>query len=112
MNNAKWIMNNGFLPVYKEIHFALCIIYYTLKDMEATELKKTIHQLVDSVSNELTLVDLYAIVSLVVEQQDLPLDTDTALLEKRLKQIPESITRGQYTTNEEMKQLTKQWLSK
>ncbi len=80
--------------------------------MEATELKKTIHQLVESVDNELTLVDLHALVALVVEQQDLPLDTNTALLEERLKQIPEQIERGQFTTNEQMKQLTKQWLSK
>ncbi|TAE23114.1 MAG: hypothetical protein EAZ91_22735 [Cytophagales bacterium] len=80
--------------------------------MEVTELKKTIHQLVESVDNELTLVDLHALVALVVEQQDLPLDTNTALLEERLKQIPEQIERGQFTTNEQMKQLTKQWLSK
>lgn len=80
--------------------------------MEATDLKNTIHQLVDSVHNEHTLVNLYELVALVVEQQDLPLDTDTALLEERLKQIPGRMEQGQYTTNEQMKQLTKEWLSK
>lgn len=80
--------------------------------METTEIKKTIHQLVDSVSNELTLVDLHALVSLVVEQQDVSLDTDTERLEDRLARLPDQIERGQYTTNEEMKNLTKQWLSK
>ena len=80
--------------------------------METTEIKKTIHQLVDSVSNELTLVDLHALVSLVVEQQDVSLDTDTDRLEDRLARLPDQIERGQYTTNEEMKNLTKQWLSK
>ncbi|MEZ0486341.1 hypothetical protein [Fibrella aquatica] len=42
--------------------------------MTTGELKQDIHHLVDSVHNEMTLVDLHRAVALIVEQQEMPLD--------------------------------------
>ena len=48
--------------------------------MTTEQLKKDIHQLVESVRNDVTLVDLRAAVALIVEQQDMPLDDDDPVL--------------------------------
>ncbi len=80
--------------------------------MTTEEIKQTIHQLVDTVRNDVTLIDLHTAVSLIIEQQDLPLDADTGFLQARLTRGLQQFEQGQYTTNEQMKQLTAQWLSK
>ncbi len=80
--------------------------------MDAKQLKSSIHQIVDSVQSDLTLVDIYAAISLIVEQQDIPLDGETSLLQNRLQKAITQIEAGTYITNEQMKQQVRQWLSK
>lgn len=80
--------------------------------MTTEELKKDIHQLVDSVQNDVTLVDLHAAVALIVEQQDMPLDDDDAVLRERMSKVMGQIERGEYITNDEMKRQVQQWLAK
>ncbi len=79
--------------------------------MTTDELKRDIHQLVDSVQNDVTLVDLYAAVALIVEQQDMPLDDDSEL-RARVSKVANQIERGDYITNDEMKRQVQQWLAK
>jgi len=79
--------------------------------MTNEELKKDIHQLVDSIHNDLTLVDLHAAVALIVEQQDMPLDDDTLVLRERMSKVMGQIDRGEYITNDEMKRQVQQWLA-
>jgi hypothetical protein len=80
--------------------------------MTTEEIRQTIHQLVDSVQDDLTLVDLHAAVALIIEQQDLPINTDTPFLQDRMNRALEQITHGTYISNEAMKQEVRQWLSK
>lgn len=80
--------------------------------MTTEEIKKDIHQLVDSVHNDVTLVDLHAAVALIVEQQDMPLDDDDSVLEDRMNKVMSQIERGEYITNDEMKRQVQQWLAK
>ena len=80
--------------------------------MTTDELKRDIHQLVDSVQNDVTLVDLYAAVALIVEQQDMPLDDDDSELRARVSKVANQIERGDYITNDEMKRQVQQWLAK
>ena len=80
--------------------------------MTHEELKRDIHQLVDSVQNDITLVDLHAAVALIVEQQDMPLDDDDSVLRDRISNVMGQVERGQYITNDEMKRQVQQWLAK
>lgn len=79
--------------------------------MTTEELKKDIYQLVDSVQNNATLVDLHAAVALIVEQE-MPLDDDDAVLRERMSNVMGQIEQGEYITNDEMKQQVRQWLAK
>lgn len=80
--------------------------------MTTEELKRDIHQLVDSVHNDITLVDLHAAVALIIEQQDMPSDDDDPVLRERMSRLPGQIERGEYITNDEMKRQVQQWLAK
>lgn len=80
--------------------------------MTADEIKRDIYQLVDSVHSDATLVDLHAAVALIVEQQDMPLDDDDPVLRERMSKVMGQIERGEYSTNDEMKQKVQQWLAK
>lgn len=80
--------------------------------MTAEEIKKDIHHLVDSVHSDVTLVDLHAAVALIVEQQDMPLDDNDPVLRERMGNVMGQIERGEYSTNDEMKQKVQQWLAK
>lgn len=80
--------------------------------MTTEELKKDIHQLVDSVQNDVTLVDIHAAVALILEQQDMPLDDDDSVLHERMNNVMGQIERGEYITNTDMKRQVQQWLAK
>lgn len=80
--------------------------------MTTEEIKRDIHQLIDSVQDNLTLVDLHAVVALVIEQQGMLLDADTDFLKNRMNSALEQVSHTTYTTNEAMKQEVRQWLSK
>lgn len=80
--------------------------------MTTEELKRDIHELVDSVQSDVTLVDLHAAVALIIEQQDMPLDDDDPVLRERMSRLPGQIERGEYITNDEMKRQVQQWLAK
>lgn len=80
--------------------------------MTTEELKKDIHQLVDSVHDDVTLVDLHAAIALIVEQEKMPLDDNDPVLRKRMGNVMGQIERGEYITNDEMKRQVQQWLAK
>lgn len=80
--------------------------------MTTEELKRDIHQLVDSVQNDVTLLDLHAAVALIVQQQDRPLDDKDPVLRERMSKVMGQIERGDYITNDEMKRQVQQWLAK
>ena len=80
--------------------------------MTTQEIKQDIYQLVESVRNDVTLVDLRAAVALIVEQQDMPLDDDNPVLRERMSNVMGQIERGEYITNDEMKRQVQQWLAK
>lgn len=80
--------------------------------MTTEELKRDIHELVDSVQSDVTLVDLHAAVALIIEQQDMPLDDNDPVLRERMSRLPGQIERGEYITNDEMKRQVQQWLAK
>lgn len=71
--------------------------------MTAEELKKDIHQLVDSVQDDITLVDLRIAIALIIEQKDMLLDEDDPTLRERMNKLTGQIERGEYITNEEMR---------
>lgn len=80
--------------------------------MTSEELKRDIHQLVESVENDVTLVDLHTAVALIIEQQAMPLDADEPVLRERMDRLPGQLERGEYVTNEDMKRRVQQWLAK
>ena len=80
--------------------------------MTTEEIRRNIHQLVDSVQDDLTLIDLQAAIALIVEQKDIPLNADTGFLRDRMDRALGQIEHGSYITNEAMKQEVRQWLSK
>ena len=80
--------------------------------MTTEEIKRDIHQLVDSVQSDVTLVDLRMAVALIVEQQDMPLDDNDPVLRERMNNVMGQIERGEYITNDEMKRQVQQWLAK
>lgn len=80
--------------------------------MTTQEIKQDIYQLVESVRNDVTLVDLRAAVALIVEQQEMPLDDDDPVLRERMSNVMGQIERGAYITNDEMKRQVQQWLAK
>ncbi|MBO0939037.1 hypothetical protein J2I47_20960 [Fibrella sp. HMF5335] len=71
--------------------------------MTTGELRQGIHQLVDSVQNEVTLIDIHRVIALHVEQQDMPLDDDEPILRERMSRLTGQLERGEYITNEAMK---------
>ncbi|GAB3956980.1 hypothetical protein GCM10028805_48390 [Spirosoma harenae] len=56
------------------------------------------------------MVDLHEAVSLIVEQQYMPLDDDP-VLRGRISKVEGQIKRGEYITNDEMKRQVQQWLT-
>jgi len=80
--------------------------------MTTNELKQDIHQWVDSVQNDVTIVDLHTAVALIIEQQDMPLNENDPEPRERPGQVTGQIERGEYLTNEAMKQQVQQWLAK
>ena len=80
--------------------------------MTTNELKQDIHQWVDSVQNDVTLVDLHTAVALIIEQQDMPLDDNNPVLRERMSRLTGQLERSEYITNEAMKQQVQQWLGK
>lgn len=81
--------------------------------MTTEELKRDIHQLVDSVRNDVTLTDLHAAVALIVEQQNLPLtDDNDSVLRERMNKVAGQVERGEYMSNDDMKRQVRQWLTK
>lgn len=80
--------------------------------MTTDELKQDIHQWVDSVQSDVTLVDLHTVVALIIEQQNMPLDDNDPVLRERMSRLTGQLERGGYITNEAMKQQVQQWLGK
>ncbi len=80
--------------------------------MTTNELKQDIHQWVDSVQNDVTLVDLHTAVALIIEQQNMPLDDNNPVLRERMSRLTGQLERSEYITNEAMKQQVQQWLGK
>ena len=80
--------------------------------MVATEVKSTIHEMIDKIEDSEYLIDIYDSLSSFLNQKTDILDE---LSEYQKKRIPESlleVRNGKFTTNEQMKEEVKKWLTK
>lgn len=80
--------------------------------MVATEVKSTIHEMIDKIDDSEYLIDIYDSLSSFLNQKT---DIYNELSEYQKKRIPESlleVQNGTFTTNEQMKEEVKKWLTK
>jgi hypothetical protein len=80
--------------------------------MVATEVKSTIHEMIDKIDDSEYLIDIYDSLSSFLNEKGDILDE---LSEYQKKRIPESlleVQNGKFTTNEQMKEEVKKWLTK
>jgi 6-pyruvoyl-tetrahydropterin synthase len=80
--------------------------------MVATEVKSTIHEMIDKIDDSEYLIDIYDSLSSFLNQKT---DIYNELSEYQKKRIPESlleVRNGKFTTNEQMKEEVKKWLTK
>jgi hypothetical protein len=75
--------------------------------MVATDVKSTIHEMIDKIDDSEYLIDIYDSLSSFLNEKD---DILNELSEYQKKRIPESlleVQNGKFTTNEQMKDLTR-----
>jgi methionyl-tRNA formyltransferase len=80
--------------------------------MVATEVKSTIHEMIDKIDDSEYLIDIYDSLSSFLNQKT---DIYNELSEYQKKRIPESlleVRNGKFTTNEQMKEEVTKWLTK
>lgn len=80
--------------------------------MVATEVKSTIHEMVDKIEDAEYLRDIYDSLSLFLNQKADILDELSAYQQKRIPESLSEIRNGKFTTNEKMKEEVKKWLMK
>jgi hypothetical protein len=75
--------------------------------MVATDVKSTIHEMIDKIDDSEYLIDIYDSLSSFLNEKD---DILNELSEYQKKRIPESlleVQNGKFTTNEQMEDLTR-----
>lgn len=94
----------------------LPIFGYKLTDattaMATEEIRQNFHRLIDALADEKSLVELYSVAELYVEQQNVLLDTQDPALLSRMEKSLQQVERGEFITNEAMQKEVKQWLGK
>ena len=79
---------------------------------QTEEIRRSFHQLIDTIEDDQSLANLYAAAALYLEQPRLLLDTaDPQLLDRMQKSVAQA-ERGDVVSNEVVKQHVRQWLGK
>ncbi|MBC3787637.1 hypothetical protein [Spirosoma utsteinense] len=76
------------------------------------DIRRSFHQLIDMIEDDQSLVSLYAVAALYMDQQHLLLDTTDPHLLGRMQTSLEQAQRGEVISNESMKTQVRQWLGK
>jgi hypothetical protein len=80
--------------------------------MVTIEVKSTIHQMIDKIEDSDYLRDIYDSLSLFLNQKGDILDELTEHQQKRIEVSISEVKKGNFTTNDQMKEEVKKWLSK
>lgn len=80
--------------------------------MATEELRRNFHRLIDTIADEKSLVELYSVAELYIEQQNVLLDTQDPVLLKRMETSLRQAERGEFYTNDQIQNEVKQWLGK
>ena len=80
--------------------------------MATEELRQNFHRLIDTIADEKSLVELYSVAELYIEQQNVLLDTQDPAFLKRIKTSLQQVECGKFFTNEQVQNDVKQWLGK
>lgn len=79
---------------------------------QTDEIRRSFHQLIDTIEDDQSLVNLYAAAALYLEQPRLLLDTTDPQLLNRIQTSLAQAERGDVVSNEVVKQHVRQWLGK
>lgn len=79
---------------------------------QTEEIRRSFHQLIDTIEDDQSLVNLYEAAALYLEQPRLLLDTTDPQLLNRMQTSLAQAARGDVIPNEVMKQQVRQWLGK
>lgn len=80
--------------------------------MVEIQVKSTIHEMIDKINDANYLHDIYDSLSLFLNQKGDILDELSPLQQKRISESLTEVKNGNYTTDEQMKEEVKQWLTK
>ena len=80
--------------------------------MATEELRQNFHRLIDTIADEKSLVELYSVAELYIEQQNVLLDTQDPALLRRMETSLQQVECGKFFTNEQVQNDVKQWLGK
>ena len=80
--------------------------------MVEIQVKSTIHEMIDKINDDDYLHDIYDSLTLFLNQRGDILDELSPLQQQRISESLTEVKNGNYTTNEEMKEEVKQWLTK
>lgn len=79
---------------------------------QTDDIRRSFHQLIDTIEDDQSLTNLYAAATLYLEQQHLLLDTTNPQLLERMQTSLAQAEWGDVISNEVMKQQVRQWLGK
>jgi hypothetical protein len=107
--------SKNLLPVWviwKLAVFFLILKYKTAKYMVEIQVKSTIHEMIDKINDANYLHDIYDSLTLFLNQKGDILDELSPLQQKRISESLAEVKNGNYTTNEQMKEEVRKWLTK
>lgn len=79
---------------------------------QTDDIRRSFHQLIDTIEDDQSLTNLYAAAALYLDQQHLLLDTTNPQLLERMQTSLAQAERGDVISNEVVKQQVRQWLGK
>lgn len=79
---------------------------------QTDDIRRSFHQLIDTIEDDQSLANLYAAAALYLEQPRLLLDTTNPQLLDRMQASLTQAARGDVVSNEVMEQQVRQWLGK
>ena len=80
--------------------------------MVEIQVKSTIHEMIDKINDDNYLHDIYDSLTLFLNQKGDVLDELSPIQQQRISESLTEVKNGHYTTNEQMKEEVKQWLTK
>ena len=80
--------------------------------MVEIQVKSTIHEMIDKINYDNYLHDIYDSLTLFLNQKGDILDELSPIQQQRISESLTEVKNGNYTTNEQMKEEVKKWLTK